>query len=360
MKYINNWAETKERLSALWQLKRMDRSCVNLTFRKDYAPAPTGNELSVMHPQNREQYMDPQINVDGYRRLFQNQIYLGEAFPHLWPNFGTAGHAKYAPACNFSFSPETIWYKPCIKEYTSSFCYYDPNSPLLKDDLDCVQKMCAMTMGEAMVGYPDNCGILDALAHLRGSDELMVDMLTEPEAVHDALNQLLDGFKHSASLFFDAIKENNEGGSVHAWMNTWCPGRHCQLEADISVMLSPDLYEEFIMPELRELTEWLDYSIYHFDGQEQIRHLDMILSLKRLGMIQWTAVVGQPPTSYFIPTLQKIQNAGKAVILTPDASEVPELVKHLAPEAVLYNVQGIKNEAHGKEILDYITKHTRR
>ena len=85
----------------------------------------------------------------------------------------------------------------------------------------------------------------------------------------------------------------------------------CQVQCDLSVMISPDYYKEFVLPELEASTEWADYVVYHLDGQEQIRHLDYILSVDAIKMIQWTPVAGQPPTTTFIPVLQRIQKAGE-------------------------------------------------
>ncbi len=38
-----------------------------------------------------------------------------------------------------------------------------------------------------------------------------------------------------------------------------------------------------------------------FDGVEQARHLDMLLSLDKLKGIQWTAVAGQPSAAHHLP-----------------------------------------------------------
>jgi hypothetical protein len=52
------------------------------------------------------------------------------------------------------------------------------------------------------------------------------------------------------------------------------------MQSDLSVMISPEMYEEFIIPELNQQLKWLEYSTYHFDGVEQIRHLDKLLQLE--------------------------------------------------------------------------------
>jgi len=126
-------------------------------------------------------------------------------------------------------------------------------------------------------------------------------------------------------------------------MQTWSRGIHGQLQCDFSVMISPRHYEKFVLPELEECTSFYDNSTYHLDGQEQIRHLDLILSVKRLDNIQWTHVAGQPQMSNFINVFQRIQRAGKGLVLAPDLEEVPVLLKNLSHKGLIIVVSGLDN-----------------
>ena len=103
--------------------------------------------------------------------------------------------------------------------------------------------------------------------------------------------------------------------------------------------------------ELEELTAFLDYPVYHFDGQEQIRHLDYLLSLNKLKAIQWTPVTGQPKTSNFIGELQRIQKAGKNLILFPEVNEVEYLLDNLSSRGLHLLCRAANNEEG-----DYVQK----
>lgn len=100
-----------------------------------------------------------------------------------------------------------------------------------------------------------------------------------------------------------------------------------QLQCDLSVMISNELYKEFIVDELETTSSWLDHAMYHLDGMEQIRHLDDILSVPGIHMIQWTQVAGQPPVEQFIPQLKKIQQAGKGIVLVIFQKQVQPLLE---------------------------------
>lgn len=305
-------------------------------------------------PKTPQQLFDgyfTEAGVWGYwGQYLDTHLLLGHQLPIVWCNFGTSGSAKYAPGARFACRPDTIWYEPIIKDWAAQPALYDPQSPNLLRELDTIRALCHRHGDRAMISFPDNCGVLDALAHLRGSEALLMDMLCEPQAVHLAMRRMLDGWKDSAARLFDALRDNNLGGSCHGWMYTWYPGRHAQLQADLSVMLSPDLYEQFVLPELYELSGFLDASVYHLDGQEQLRHLDMILSVPGIRMIQWTPVAGQLPTSAYLPALERILKAGKALVLLPGKAELDTLLPALGRDGVFYIVRDAQSEAEAMAI----------
>ncbi|HSV56746.1 MAG TPA: hypothetical protein VLH39_06530 [Magnetospirillaceae bacterium] len=53
-------------------------------------------------------------------------------------------------------------------------------------------------------------------------------------------------------------RENNGGGQTVGWLYTWTRGRHAQMLSDRSVMISPELFGEFVYPELEEQSRWMD------------------------------------------------------------------------------------------------------
>jgi len=99
-------------------------------------------------------------------------------------------------------------------------------------------------------------------------------------------------------------------------------------------MISPSMFEGFIMPELRAQTQWMDRSTYHFDGIDQLKHLDLLLSLERLDMIQWTNVAGQPSLLNYMDVFRKIQAAGKCLLLTVQPKEIRYVMEQLSSKGL--------------------------
>ena len=65
------------------------------------------------------------------------------------------------------------------------------------------------------------------------------------------------------------------------------------LQCDFSYMISPAMFERFVMPDLAACCDALDHGFYHLDGKGEIRHLEMLLSLERLRGIQWIPATGR-------------------------------------------------------------------
>lgn len=358
MLYKEDWDKAKERLDALWKNEIVDRCCVSVI-----APKKGSNYISDPVPDDEEELF--KYNTDGewilerHLKKFENTFYGGEGFPCVWSNFGTAGHAKYFKGSKYKFTKSTVWYEPVIRDWEKFKLEYDPNIDILNLEKKTMKFLSEQGKGKFFVTMPDNCGILDALAHLRGTDDLLFDLLDEPENVKNATAMIQDALKQSSDELFDIIRENNDNGSTHGWMYTWSKGKHLQLQVDFSVMISPEMYEEFALPELEGMANWLDNSVYHLDGQEQIRHLDMILSVKKLNMIQWTPVAGQPDTSEFIPVLRKIQQAGKGLVLVPKKQEIEKLLNGLSSKGLQLIINDAESEDEAKEIIKKVAAWTK-
>jgi hypothetical protein len=77
------------------------------------------------------------------------------------------------------------------------------------------------------------------------------------------------------------------------------------------------MFGEFMVPVLTEMSERVSYCMYHWDGPGAIQHLDHLLSIPRLGLIQWTPGSGVEPVHHrrWWPLFHRIVEAGKKVIL---------------------------------------------
>ena len=207
------------------------------------------------------------------RAAIESTYFAGDAYPCVFPYFGTGGHAKYvAPESSVEYAPSTIWVHPCVDDLASFDFSFDPDTnKVFRRELEVIEYLVSECRGDYLVGATDNCGSYDALAQLYGNERLLCDFIDDPEPVKAAAAKLVDILKRSSERFFAATKRAWQDGAAHGWMNTYSRGNHLQLQCDLSVMISPEIYDEFIRSELVSTARFLEHAVYHFDGIEQIR-----------------------------------------------------------------------------------------
>jgi len=343
-RYKSDWEEAKKHYEAYWEKSSTDRCCLAIS-----TPRPNGKSLfDTQKYELIDYYTNPQCMHESMMNGCEGTEFLYECIPSKGFDFGVAGECQYFGSIP-NYTPGTIWFEPIIKEPDINLIQFDKSK--FEPHRKITQGLVDLAKDNYFVAMNDNCGIIDALAHLRGTENLLLDMIENPDFVHEARDRITAAWKETQAEVFEIVKENNLGGSTHSWMQLWAPGRHLQLQCDYSCMISPEMFEEFVLPELEETSSAFDYCTYHLDGVEQLRHLDMILSVKGINNIQWTRVAGQPKTSENIEALQKIQKAGKGLVLLPDRDEVEFLMKNLSHKGLQICYGGVKDKEEAEDVI---------
>ena len=344
---IENFDKFQERMIAFWEHGETDRALASIMVQpKEFRPLYSGHR----------QYYDADAIDALMRHEVENTLYFGDAFPAYLPYFGTSGVAELV-GCTAEYTHRTVWFEPCLDEPDASKIEYC-HPEIFRRQKELTARLCELANDDYFVTVGDNCSIMDGLASIRGSEELLLDMITDPEFVTEAVEKLLPIYKETQEELFQTVEKNNHG-CIHSWMQLWAPRRMAQLQCDMSVMISKEHFDRFVMPELEETTAFLDNAIYHLDGQEQIRHLDSLLSLKHLHAIQWQPVAGQPKVSEFIPYLQKIQQAGKGLMLRVETWEIPKILDQLSCRGLMLKVEKKLHSAdEAQELIRYIETHS--
>lgn len=355
MRYKKDWEMSRKRLAAFWNQEIIDRCCVSVYVYENGVGVPN----RVAPGDNSEQervlcWTDPERIIKYNRGFFENTYFGGDAFPSICIDLGAGGHAGFFKGEKHYFE-DTVWFFPSLEDPDD--LEFDENSFLYRKTLELARAFAEDSQGDYIVSMPDCTGNADALSHLMGADAMLPYMLEEPEKVQHALKKIEKAYERTMTQVYDIVKEVNGGGSCIKWLSTWAPGFHAQMQSDMSVMISNDMFEEFVMPELRAQCDLLDYPLYHFDGVEQIRHLDSLLSIPRLRAIQWTQVAGQNPCTDYIPELKKIQEAGKSLLIHVKPDQIQPIMENLSSKG-LYMITTANSREEADELVKAVTRWT--
>lgn len=331
MRYKKDWEAAKKRLTAFWDQDIVDRCCISVKVFENFDD-PMIRLVPGTDAERLQHWTDPERIICRNRAWMEHTYYGGEAFPAIFVDLGAGGHAGFFKGEKHYFG-DSVWFFPSLNDPDA--LEFDENSFMYRKTLELAKAYAEDSRGEYMVSMPDTSGNIDALSHLMGPEELLPAMIEEPEAVQRALRKIQSAYERIHSEVYDIVKDINEGGSVVDWLSVWAPGFMAQMQSDASVMISNPMFKEFILPELQRQCTFLEYPLYHFDGIEQIRHLDDLLSIPNLKAIQWTQVAGQPSCLEFIPQLRKIQAAGKSLIIIVSPEQVKPLMENLSSKGLM-------------------------
>ncbi|MFW5845325.1 MAG: hypothetical protein ACOCXJ_03775 [Planctomycetota bacterium] len=187
-------------------------------------------------------------------------------------------------------------------------------------------------------------GNLDLLAALCGTEDLLMDLLEEPEAVADAL-AAIDALWIRWYDRLDAIIAPASDGLRGCWMQLLSRGPFYPLQCDFAAMIAPALFAEQVVPSLRRLADHLGRAVFHLDGPDMVAHLPHVCSVPQIHAVQWTPGAGQPgeqdPVWY--DCYRRIIDAGRKVVLLcfpPDPEALRRLFRALPADAFYIHVEG--------------------
>jgi len=341
--------EAKQRLHAFWAGGAYERCCLHIT-----ASAGKQGESRPPAPASTTQaWEDLGLRTRMAAWNAENTLHFAEAVPSAFVNFGPGCLAAMVGG-TYQWAPGTVWFEnePLITDWA------DPPPPVLNKASEMYQLADAFTekllaAGEVrfFTSITDIGGSYDILAALRGTQNLLLDLYDHPEEVKAYAEQLQPVWMAYFNQYAQrAIKRQ---GGVTNWMSIWSDTPWYPLQCDFSYMLSPEMFEEFILPDLRWYTEQLDRSVYHLDGPGELPHVKHLLTLPRLNAIQWTAGDGNAPLWHerWYGLFEEIQSAGKGLVLLGVPPEhIEPLLRRLSTKG-LYISTRAASAAQAQEII---------
>jgi hypothetical protein len=260
-------------------------------------------------------FYDPSVSAeaiaDRWRYDLECRRFLGDAFPHVRPNFGPSVPSLFL-GLELHNGNGTVWaHQPNQVELKNVEFNFDFSNVWFRRVCDIYRAAGARFEGLVQLGMTDLGGNLDLLASFRQSDNLAMDFYDVPETV-----ELKSWEAHQAwwRCFqeLDALIQPAHPGYT-AWTPFYSETPYFILQCDYSYMIGPDTFKRFVMPELVATCRRLGNPFYHLDGPGALPHLDLLLSIPELKGIQWIPGAGQPPITQWPEVLKRIRAAGKTV-----------------------------------------------
>jgi len=297
-----------------WWTDKLDRPLFNIQIygAEPDIEKPEGEILPALF------YYDFDIPADVIIKHAEYSLcsrkYLCDAYPSYLPDFGAGVNAGFQGAA-FSVGAGTVWYGPDGANDMETFhIAHRPESALYQKIMEIYEKADAYFGGDIVLGMTHLNNGIDIPARFFGADEFCTALYDKPEHVERLVWENHSNFIRYVDMISAAMKRNRgftcSGGilALEPWMG---------LQSDFSVMINTNLFKRFVLPELAECCRvFPKYNFYHIDGREQLHHLDTLLEIPQLQVLQFQRGVDRRPEREWMHVFKKIRDAGKKIWYT--------------------------------------------
>jgi hypothetical protein len=246
----------------------------------DLAPPSPASSLE-------ERWYSPEWRLQQQEYNISRCYYGGDAFP-IFPTISAAGDLATYVGCGIGLSAETVWCDPCISDPPDQHpgIVLDTSSWAFRQHVAMVELAARESAGRWLVMMPDLVENVDILAAMRGPQTFLYDLMDRPEWVVHKVAEINAAFFGAFSAFHEVVRDGY-GGNAFCF-SVWGPGRTAKVQCDACAMFGPAMFRRFVAPALSAQCEWLDYSLYHLDGEDCLVNLDELLAIPALNAIEWT------------------------------------------------------------------------
>jgi hypothetical protein len=263
--------------------------------------------------------------------------WLAEAMPRVCfgPGCCLALPAALAGASyRYDNSLSTAWIEPIADLYARPLPRFDPQAPRFVQMRACVQAQIDAVKGRAFVNPPIWLDPLTSLSLLRTPEQLCLDVIERPDDVRRWSVALTDLTLQTSEWIYELLLRHGHG-EAGSFFTLMAEGRMEAVQCDFAVMLSPKQFEQFVMPDLRRLSDYFDFSLYHLDGTCQMRFLDQLATLDNLTGIQWNPEPGENFPLKWLDAFRTIRKKGLVLAVgTNSVDEAVELARELGPDGL--------------------------
>lgn len=342
--------------NAFWEKEVLDRPlvCVQSPKRGKDRSGFTNTSSESLRIAMSGEYQSCLERLDSF---MAGTFYGGEAIPNFEVTLGPDQFASFlgakiiAPAGH-----QTTWVNACVDDWGDfPIELHREKGAGFERLMEYMRYAANFGQGRFLIGMLDLHGGMDALSALRGPQNLCLDLMDCPEEVETALAQVRRIYP---AVFEEAYKAGDmeARGSV-GWAPTYSEGRFAVLQCDFSCMMSPEQARRFVIPQLAEEAAYLDHCVYHYDGKEALGHLDDILSLEDIDVIQWVPGEGNPRSIEWMDLLHRIQRAGKGLwIYDWTLEEIRSRFRELRPEGLVFSIDTASQD-DAESLLEHLTRH---
>lgn len=283
-----------------------------------------------------------EYRVAAARHRIASTWYGGDAVPSWFVNLGPGCVAAYLGP-EPDYTPDSLWFREFERNGLNEILeqiHFDPANPFWRLTERLTRRSLEAAGGDYLISLTDLGGDLDILDSLRGTGNLLADLVEEPELVGACRERITEVWMKFFELDYRMFEQAGQNGHT-CWMPCWSEKPWSVLQCDLSVMISPAMFERFVVPELEFKSKRIAHTVYHLDGPAEWPHLELILGVPGIDAVQYVSLPGDPPNEslHWLPYYRRITDSGKNLfIIVRDPAQIIELSRRLPAERLAFQI----------------------
>jgi 5-methyltetrahydrofolate--homocysteine methyltransferase len=262
--------------------------------------------------------------VDQVMRWVESYEFVADAIPFYTVDFGADHFAALLGAdLRFHESDPGSWVVPFLADVADADLRFRPEGKWWQRTVEFVHALRARCDGALLLAAPTLNANLDALAAIHGTENLLMSLVDNPDAVHRALTQITKAHGDVLKAFSDLFDFAGYGSINRHGM--YARGSINVPQCDFSCMISTDMFREFAVPYLREEMRRYDGVEYHLDGPDALKHLEALCEIEDLDVIQWVPGSGNAEKTDWAWLEQRIDSLGKGQLRYTDLNQLRKI-----------------------------------
>jgi hypothetical protein len=353
-----DFAEAAERFRRWWTCEPTDRPAIAVNIAPRHEPRrPAPRSYATL----RERWLDGDRRLECRLAELRAQPWIAESLPVLMPNLGPALLCVLFGA-ELTFSETTTWAEACIDEPDQDYprlaeAPLQWDNPLWQAMESMTDRAVELAADEVLPGITDLHGAYDTVAGLRHSDALCLDLLDCPELVQPVAMRAAEAFNGAFERLHGRIAAAGFGST--SWTPFYHHGPAYISNCDFWCLVSRPMARELILPTTRAELTVQERSLFHLDGPDALRHLDLLLAEPGIQAVQWIYGAGNEPATRWLRTYRQILEAGKGIhFITDKPDDVLEAAPQLGARGVFYQLTETFDEVG--EARDFVAEVARR
>lgn len=358
LKLKPDFARAVDQFDRWWRRANDNRPAVTLSVEPGPYRGPVKEHATI-----RDAWLDVEYQVEKHIAELERRVFLADSVPSWMPNIGP--ELTSTPwGCELEFSDRTSWSVPFIESIDQWHDILDREPDWDNVYWSTIERMTDLALemngGRYVVAIADLHGNMDILAGLRDPQLLLMDLMDEPELIGRACRHCARSLTEGFARLYDKVAAHGFGSTT--WVRFYHEGPAYVPSSDFWCMVNNEQAREIVLPVIRREIEPLERSLFHLDGPDALRHLDLLLDLPELTGVQWVYGAGNGPASRWIDVFKRCLEAGKCVEVQcgGDPDDALKVLDALGPRGVwLSNAGHFESRAQADAYMQEIERRAR-